>query len=98
MSRNPRRAYDKDGREIPPATMANIREQGINTLWATCQRIGCGHEAKVDASRFPDDMPVPDVGLAAALLEMRRAERLHHGRLVGERLAQALRSRPYGRR
>jgi hypothetical protein len=39
--RNPRRAYDKDGREIPPATMANIREQGINTLW--CQRIGCGH-------------------------------------------------------
>jgi hypothetical protein len=43
--------------------MANIREQGINTLWATCQRIGCGHEAKVDASRFRDDMPVPDVGL-----------------------------------
>jgi hypothetical protein len=34
--------------------MANIREQGINTLWATCQRIGCGHEAKVDASRFSD--------------------------------------------
>jgi hypothetical protein len=29
----------------------------------TCQRIGCGHEAKIDASRFPDDMPVPDVGL-----------------------------------
>jgi hypothetical protein len=27
MSRNPRRAYDKDGREFPPATMANIREQ-----------------------------------------------------------------------
>jgi hypothetical protein len=50
-------------REIPPATMANIREQGINTLWATCQRIGCGHEAKIDASGFPDDMPVPDVGL-----------------------------------
>jgi hypothetical protein len=63
MPPNPRRAYDKDGREIPPATMANIREQGINTLWATCQRIGCGHEAKIDASRFPDDMPVPDVGL-----------------------------------
>jgi hypothetical protein len=43
--------------------MANIREQGINTLWASCQRIGCGHEAKIDASRFPDNMPVPDVGL-----------------------------------
>jgi hypothetical protein len=29
---NPRRAYDKNGREILPATMANIREQSINTL------------------------------------------------------------------
>src|SRR4029453_15847593 len=48
---------------IPPATMANIREQGINTLWATCQRIGCGHEAKFDAPRLPDDIPMPDVGL-----------------------------------
>jgi hypothetical protein len=48
--RNPRRAYDKDGQEVPPATMANIREQEVNTLWATCQRIGCGHGAKVDAS------------------------------------------------
>jgi hypothetical protein len=47
ISRNPRRAYDKKGQEIAPATMANIREQGINTLWATCQRIGCGHEAKI---------------------------------------------------
>jgi hypothetical protein len=63
VSRNPRRAYDKDGQEIAAATMANIREQGITTLWATCQRIGCGHEAKIDASGFPDDMPVPDVGL-----------------------------------
>jgi hypothetical protein len=61
--RNLRRAYDKDGREIPPATMANIRERGINTLWATCQQIGCGHEAKVDASRWPNDFPVPDIGL-----------------------------------
>jgi hypothetical protein len=26
MSRNPRRAYNKDGRKIPPA-MANIREE-----------------------------------------------------------------------
>jgi hypothetical protein len=50
MHRNSRRAF-------PPATMANIREQGINTLWATYQRIGCGHEAKID------DMPVPNVGL-----------------------------------
>ena len=43
--------------------MANIREQGINTLWAMCQKIGCGHEAIVDRSRFPDDYPLPDFGL-----------------------------------
>jgi hypothetical protein len=53
VSRNPRRAYDKGGREIPPATMGNIREQGINTLWATCQRIGCGHEARFDGFALP---------------------------------------------
>jgi hypothetical protein len=64
VSRNPRRAYDKAGREIAPATMANIREQGINTLWATCQRIGCGHEAKIGVhaptrSRRPSRVLLP---------------------------------------
>jgi hypothetical protein len=42
MSRNPRRAYDKDGREIPPATIADIKALGCQTIEATWQK--CGHE------------------------------------------------------
>jgi hypothetical protein len=88
MSRDPRRAYDKDGQEIPPATMANIREQGINTLWATCQRIGCGHEEKIRVAvsrrhAGAGCRPSPEVQ------QVRRPERLHDGRLVTERLASA---------
>jgi hypothetical protein len=63
MHRNPRRAYDKDGSEFPPATLANIRLEGISKIWATCRRLGCGHEAIFDPSCFPDDYPVPDIGL-----------------------------------
>src|SRR5688500_18337476 len=29
LHRNPRRAYDHDGREIPPMTLGNMREHGI---------------------------------------------------------------------
>jgi hypothetical protein len=49
--------------------MANIREQGTNTLWATFRGLGSGYTAIFDASRFPDEYPVPDIGLAL-LLEM----------------------------
>jgi len=30
---------------------------------AICERHGCGHEAIVNVDGWPDDMPVPDVGL-----------------------------------
>jgi len=40
--RNPRRAYDRDGREIPPMTLANMREHGVRTIWASCQEAFCG--------------------------------------------------------
>jgi hypothetical protein len=63
VARNSRRAYDSEGKEIAPATLANIREQGITRVEATCQSSRCGHRATIDASPFPDDMPVPDVGL-----------------------------------
>jgi hypothetical protein len=41
MSRNSRRAYDKDGREILPAMMANIKALGCHTVEASSQK--CGH-------------------------------------------------------
>ncbi len=59
--RNPRRAYDRDGREIPPAAIRNNRENGCSTVVAFCD--ACNHEGVVDVSGFPDDFPVPDVAL-----------------------------------
>ena len=59
--RNPRRAYDHDGREIPPAIVGNHLAQGLRTVAASCN--DCQHESVVDVTGFPDDYPVPDVAL-----------------------------------
>jgi ribosomal protein L44E len=59
--RNPRRAYDKDGNEFQPATIANHKANGCKTVEASCD--DCRHEAIVDVSGFPDDFPVPDVAM-----------------------------------
>jgi len=34
--RNPRRAYDADGREIPPMTLATMREHDARSVEAPC--------------------------------------------------------------
>jgi hypothetical protein len=61
--RNPRRAYDADGHEIEPMTLANMREHGIRSVWAFCTMIGCGHEARVNVDALSDELPIPDVAL-----------------------------------
>src|SRR5215208_3945874 len=40
--RNPRRAYDRDGTEIPPIDLANMRENEARSVEATCE--ACWHE------------------------------------------------------
>ncbi len=57
--RNPRRAYDADGREIRPMTLGNMREHGVRTVVAHCQDVGCGHSASINVDAFPDRFPVP---------------------------------------
>jgi hypothetical protein len=57
--RNPRRADDAEGREIPPMTLANMREHGVRSVTADCREIGCGHAGSVDVDHLPDDFPVP---------------------------------------
>jgi hypothetical protein len=42
MSRNPRRAYDGEGTEIPPMTLGNMREHGVRSVLAICQEASCG--------------------------------------------------------
>ena len=59
--RNPRRAYDKDGNELPPSLLRDHKALGCRTVEATCD--ACTHEAIVDVGDFPDDFPVPDVAL-----------------------------------
>ncbi len=61
MSRNPRRAYDGEGTEVPPMTLGNMREHGVRSIDAFCQAIGCGHASTVNVDGLPDDLPVPDV-------------------------------------
>ena len=61
--RNPHRAYDHDGREIKPMTLATMREHGVRSVAAECQEIGCGHSGAVNVDHLPDGFPVPDVAL-----------------------------------
>ena len=56
-----RRARDRDGSIIQPMTLANMRENGVRSISATCET--CQHEAVLNADRWPADMPVPDIGL-----------------------------------
>ena len=59
--RNPRRAYDEHGNEIPPLTLADMRSHGVRSILAWCN--GCGHHTSFNADHLPDDLPVPDVAL-----------------------------------
>lgn len=62
--RNPRRAYERDGSEIEPPTIASILPpNGTGQVSARCQRNGCGHAAVVDVTGLPAETYVPDVGL-----------------------------------
>jgi hypothetical protein len=59
--RNPRRAYDREGQEIEPMTVGNMRQHGIRSVDATCE--ACKHEAAVNVDRLADHIYVPDVAL-----------------------------------
>jgi hypothetical protein len=62
-ARNTRRAYDQDGREITPVTIAAMRAEGIATVTAYCEELGCGHSQRVDVLSWPGEVYVPDIGL-----------------------------------
>ncbi|WP_018259946.1 hypothetical protein [Methylobacterium sp. WSM2598] len=61
--RQPRRAYDEQGREIPPPTLADLRAEGDRTAFVHCDATGCGHEATISTDQFPAEMPFPDIAL-----------------------------------
>lgn len=61
--RNPRRSYDENGNEIPPATVASSLAEGFKTVMAYCEAEGCFHGAEVPLDGWPLDLPVPDMAL-----------------------------------
>jgi hypothetical protein len=59
--RHPRRAYDKDGTMLPPATVASTKAHGMTSITATCHSLDCHRSAGVSLDTFPDDMAIPDI-------------------------------------
>ena len=57
---NPRRAYDEEGREITPATVANAQQNGARGIIAHC---ACNHEALLPFTGLHPDWYVPDIAL-----------------------------------
>jgi hypothetical protein len=58
----------------PPMTLANMRAQGVRSLWVVCDL--CHHQAVMNVDRFSDAVPVPTVGLRKVLYSLR-----HHRRM-----------------
>jgi hypothetical protein len=61
--RNPRRAYEADGREIEPPTVGSEMAKGFRTVTAFCEAAGCGRNAPVELAAFPPSLPIPDIAL-----------------------------------
>lgn len=61
--RNPRRAYDEHGNEIPPVTVGLSLADGYKTVMAYCEAGDCHHGAAVPLDGWPLDLPVPDMAL-----------------------------------
>jgi len=59
--RNPRRAYDSEGREIKPETVGSQLAAGIGKAEIWCN--GCHHHAEVEIAHFPAATAVPDLCL-----------------------------------
>ena len=61
--RNPHRAYDQEGKEVQPATVASTRVLGIATVAAFCEAQGCDHHAVIPLEGWPEATPIPDMAL-----------------------------------
>jgi hypothetical protein len=61
--RKPRRVYDHEGNEIPPATVASSRALGMNSVMAYCEAQGCFHRAIIPLEGWPEATAIPDMAL-----------------------------------
>jgi hypothetical protein len=44
----------------PPMTLANMRQNGVRAVSATCQ--ACGHKADISVDALPETLTVPEAG------------------------------------
>lgn len=58
---NPRRAYDREGREVWSMDLANAAKNGIRFIRVICPP-PCRHEGQVPLAAFPSTMAVRDIG------------------------------------
>ena len=68
--RNPRRAYDREGQEIEPMSLGNMRQHRVRSVDATCE--ACRHEAAINVDSLADHIYVPDVASRRAALRAAR--------------------------
>lgn len=61
--RNPRRAYDESGQEIPCPTVGSCRAAGETTAAIHCEAMGCHHSGIISTDGLPADLPFPDIAL-----------------------------------
>lgn len=63
--RNPRRAYNRDGVELPVATVCSCRAIDHHTINIFCHE--CGHQIIASLGGMPDDLAIPDIPIAYRL-------------------------------
>jgi hypothetical protein len=63
--RNPRRAYNPDGTEIRPATVASSLAAGQTRITLYCKNRACGHSGEVQLAGLPPELAIPDIALSA---------------------------------
>ena len=62
MKRNPRRAYNRDGSEIQPATVASHMALGLRKIEIFCN--DCRrYRNGIDVTDLPPETPIPDICL-----------------------------------
>jgi hypothetical protein len=59
--KNPRRAYDSEGREIAPATVGDERAAGVHAVEIWCGH--CHHHAEISTDAMSAETPIPDICL-----------------------------------
>ncbi len=64
-NRNPRRAYDADGREIAPATVKSSAAIGAHSIQVSCN--ACHHGIVLGLDGLPGTLAIPDIPIALRL-------------------------------